>query len=260
MARHHVKGSTMSSSSFEDLPDRYDLLIDWPKRLAYEGPFYRRLFAEHQVRSVLDAACGTGRHAEMFHSWGLRVEGADVSPEMIAHCRRRLGESDTLRWCQRSFTEPADPPGGFDAVICVGNSLALANDRAVMDQAVRAMLASVCSGGVCVIQVLNLWRLPEGETTWQKCKRVTLAGQDHVLLKGIHRVGERAFIDFVDLVISGDGLTSDFHQTSFAGVEAYDLADMARGGGATSIMLYGGYQGEAYDRHGSPDLILVCAR
>ena len=39
------------------------------------GPFYRDLFAEAGVRTVLDTACGTGHHAEMFHSWGLASKG-----------------------------------------------------------------------------------------------------------------------------------------------------------------------------------------
>ena len=68
---------------FDDLTDIYDAMIDWPKRLAHEGSFYRRVFEQHDVRSVVDVACGTGRHAAMFHSWGLRVEAADLSPAMI---------------------------------------------------------------------------------------------------------------------------------------------------------------------------------
>ena len=55
---------------FDDLTDIYEAMIDWPKRLANEGPFYRRWFERVGVQSVVDVACGTGRHAAMFHSWG----------------------------------------------------------------------------------------------------------------------------------------------------------------------------------------------
>ena len=75
---------------FDDLADVYEAMIDWPKRLAHEEPFYRRLFERLGARSVLDVACGTGRHAAMFHSWGLRVEGADLSPAMIDRARSQL--------------------------------------------------------------------------------------------------------------------------------------------------------------------------
>ena len=35
-------------------PERYDVLVDWPQRLAYEGPFYRHLFEAGGARRVLD--------------------------------------------------------------------------------------------------------------------------------------------------------------------------------------------------------------
>jgi len=53
-------------SMFQKLTDVYEAMIDWPKRLAHEEPFYRRLFAEHSVQSVVDTACGTGRPTRDF--------------------------------------------------------------------------------------------------------------------------------------------------------------------------------------------------
>jgi ubiquinone/menaquinone biosynthesis C-methylase UbiE len=49
-------------------------MIDWPKRLANESPFFHHLFDQSNVRRVADVACGTGRHADMFRSWGLEVQ------------------------------------------------------------------------------------------------------------------------------------------------------------------------------------------
>ena len=66
----------MSDTSFDDLTDVYEAMIDWPKRLNAETPFFRRLFEQHNVKRVADVACGTGRHAAMYHSWGLEVEGS----------------------------------------------------------------------------------------------------------------------------------------------------------------------------------------
>jgi hypothetical protein len=63
----------MSKSSFDDLTDLYEAMIDWPKRSANEAPFFRRLCEHSIVRRVADVACGTGRHADMFRSWGLEV-------------------------------------------------------------------------------------------------------------------------------------------------------------------------------------------
>ena len=96
----------MTISRFDDLTDVYEAMIDWPRRLANDGPFFQGLFEELGVRRVADVACGTGHHAAMFHSWGLLVEGADISPNMIERARRNFGEPDGLTWSVRGFEQP----------------------------------------------------------------------------------------------------------------------------------------------------------
>src|SRR5690242_5485095 len=120
----------MSQTPFDDLTDVYEAMIDWPKRLGVEAPFFRGLFERFHVKRVADIACGTGRHAAMFHSWGLEVEGSDLSPNMIARARDTFGEPGGLRWTVRGFDRPPGENGSSDAVTCLGNSLALAGDLA----------------------------------------------------------------------------------------------------------------------------------
>ena len=250
----------MSESQFDNFAGLYDALIDWPKRLANETPFYRALFERIGVRSVLDAACGTGGHAALFHSWGCRVEGADLSPAMIEFCRSQFAESQSLRWVVRAFDQPTDVADAFDAVVCIGNSLSLVADLAEAERALRQMLAAIRPGGVCVLQVLNLWRLPDGPPVWQKCKRVTLDGQDHILVKGVHRVGSRGFVDLIDLTISAAAVTPRFDAPVFIGFEASDLTRMVGEAGAARVQCYGTFQHDPYQREQSPDLIVVAEK
>lgn len=250
----------MSAPAFDDRAGCYDALIDWPKRLANEEPFYRGLFERVGVRRVLDAACGTGRHAAMFNSWGCDVEGADLSSAMIAQCRRQFGQSPALRWVVRAFDQPVEAAGSFDAAICVGNSLALAADVATVERAVRQMLTAVRPGGVCVLQVLNLWHLPDGPTVWQKCKRVQIDRAEHVLVKGVHRAGSRGFVDLVDLTLSPDGVVPRYDCPTFLGLEAADLVRMAEQAGARTVRCHGDFHGGAYARDESTDLIVVAER
>lgn len=245
---------------FDDNPDIYDALVDWPRRLGREEPFYRWVFERFAVRRVLDAACGTGHHAAMFASWGLEVEGADNSAAMIEHCRRRWGEGEALRWRVRSFEQPSNPPEAFDAVLCTGNSLSLASDEAAAEQAVRALLASTRGGGICLIHVLNLWRLAEGPTLWQKCRRMQSGGKDFVLLKGLHRAGSRGLIDFLRLDLEGNGVSARYNTSTLLGLAADDLSTWVRGHGGDEIELFGNYARDPYDPTRSDDLILLCRR
>ena len=247
------------SGPFGDLTDVYESLVDWPQRLTREEPFYRRLFEGPQVCRLVDVACGTGHHAAMFQRWGLSVEGADCSPAMIERARRTYGESPDLRWVVRSFDEPIDADEPFDAAICVGNSLALAADRAMVQRAMQRMLDALRPGGMIVVHLLNLWRLPDGPCLWQKCQRTSLPQGEVLVVKGVHRCGGRGF---VDLIVAGLSPDTGMHTESvpLLGLEADELERVARTAGAARCEFFGGYQGEAYARETSVDLILVAAR
>jgi SAM-dependent methyltransferase len=270
---------------FDDFADVYEAMIDWPKRLGHEEPFYRRFFDRLGVRRVIDVACGTGHHAAMFQSWGLSVEGADLSPTMIDQARARFGQPcgagvspartaaraagtaapqipGNLQWAVRAFDQPIAAAEPFDAAVCVGNSLALAPDRTTVEQAIRQMLAAVRDGGAVVVQVLNLWRLPDGPCVWQKCQRTTLpdASQGELLvLKGVHRCGNRGYVELIVTTLSG-ATTMHSESTPFLGLEAGELEEFARSAGAKTVSLFGGYRDEPYDRSKSVDLLMVAEK
>jgi ubiquinone/menaquinone biosynthesis C-methylase UbiE len=72
---------------YDALAADYDRFVNWPARLEHELPFLERVFAQHGVRQVLDAACGTGHHAIALAKRGYRVTGADLSAPMVAQAR-----------------------------------------------------------------------------------------------------------------------------------------------------------------------------
>ena len=249
----------MSDSLFDDLTDVYEAMINWPKRLAHEAPFLRQLFEDAGARNVVDTACGAGQHAAMFHDWGLRVEGADISSNMLQRARDLHGEPPGLRWGERGFDQPIESDEPLDAAICIGNSLALAPDSATAQKAMRQMLAAVRDGGIVVVHVLNIWRLPDGPCVWQKCRRAVISDREVLIVKGVHRCGSRGYVEMVVAEISGD---PEMHSESFSflGFEAADLERMATEGGATTVNFYGGYQNRPFVREKSVDLIMVAKR
>jgi SAM-dependent methyltransferase len=248
----------MSGMVFTELPEVYESLVDWPKRLAYEEPFYRDWFQRVGVRRVLDVASGTGHHAAMFHGWGLEVEAADLSAEMTRLAKSRFGEPSGLRWVTRGFDQPVDRPGYFDAALCVGNSLALAADETTVRQCVRQMMAAVRAGGLVVVQVLNLARLPDGPCVWQKCLRVEAGGREAVVFKGVHRCGTRGFVDL--LVAGPDGTLLHQESVRLLGLEPRGLQDIFRAEGAESVVVMGGYKDEPFEARQSRDLVVAAIK
>lgn len=247
-------------SIFQDLTDVYEAMIDWPKRLANEGPFYRRLFEEQSVHSVVDVACGVGRHAAMFHSWKLRVEGADISAPMIDRARAAFGEPAGLRWIVRGFDQPTGPAEPFDAAVCVGNSLPLAPDLATVGRAIDQMLAAVRSGGLLVVHALNLWRLPDGPCIWQKCCRRSLPQGEVLIVKGVHRCGVRGYVELIIAKVDDENSPMQTESVPFLGLESAELEAMARSTGAADVQFFGGYQNQPYDRQESVDLLMVATK
>jgi SAM-dependent methyltransferase len=249
----------MDPSPFAELADYYEAMIDWPKRLAHEGPFYQQLFAAVGARHVLDAACGTGHHAALFHTWGLRVEGADISESMLTQARRNFAQPAGLRWTRRGYSDPTPIAGALDVAVCVGNSLALAPDLATARTAVKCMLNAVRAGGAIVLHVLNLWRLADGPCLWQKCVHTERDAGPVIIFKGVHRHGSAGY---VDLVIASLADRSAWRSdcVPFLGFEATTLEQWARAAGADTVDTYGGYQHEPYQRETSTDLIVVARK
>jgi SAM-dependent methyltransferase len=255
----------MPEREFDELAEIYEAMIDWPKRLANEQPLFRWVFERTGARRVLDAACGTGHHAAMFHSWGLEVEAADISAAMIDRCRARWGQSDSLRWIVRAFDQPiafGQSSRPFDVVVCIGQSLALSPDRAAVARALSAMLAAARpDGGALLVHVLNLWKLPDGPCVWQKCRRVQLPGAgENLIIKGVHRCGDRGYVNVLTTRLDADPPSLRSESVPFLGLQAEELQQLARDGGAASVEFFGDYQRSAYDRAISSDLIMLATR
>jgi SAM-dependent methyltransferase len=87
---------------------------------------------------VLDCACGIGLLAAGLARAGYDAHASDISPEMVARTRTLGVQAEVRAW------EDLPPSGDFDAILCVGNSLAHAEDRRT---ALRAMAAALSPGG-----------------------------------------------------------------------------------------------------------------
>ena len=246
----------MTGHIFDDHSDVYEALVNWPKRLAREGEFYQGLFHEHGVQRVLDVACGTGHHAAMFHRWGLQVDACDANPAMIQRARQTFGEGEGLSWSVRPFeqTEASDPRP--DAILCVGNSLALAPDEHVAQVALQKMLAAVRPGGLVVLHVLNLQSLPDGPCVWQKCIAMSRSGRQVLVTKGVQRSGQRGYVNLIISTIDPPGLVAS-ESVPLLYLTEEQFSRWARDRRASRLHCFGNYQRASFDASNSTDLIVV---
>jgi ubiquinone/menaquinone biosynthesis C-methylase UbiE len=105
--------------SYEQLADAYAALVDTKGHNAYyERPAMLSLLPDVDGLDVLDAACGPGRYAEWLADHGARVTAFDVSPQMLEHARRRLGER--AHFLQADLNQPLvfQASESVDLVLC----------------------------------------------------------------------------------------------------------------------------------------------
>lgn len=168
-------------------------------------------------QTLLDLGCGRGRHAEVFAKAGLRVTGLDLSGACIEAARARV---PSARFEVFDFREPY-VQGGFDAVVCLFNSLGYTGDRTDDGAAIGCAAQALRPGGLFVLDLLN------GEHA-----RLNLVPREERTVEGMHFTIEKqvAGTDLVKTItVEAEGAVHRFEERvhGWALAEAVDLVERA---------------------------------
>jgi SAM-dependent methyltransferase len=278
----------MEAQGFYDaLGQDYDLMVSWEERLAREDAFFRRVFDENDVRSVLDAACGTGMHAIAFARTGRQCTGADLSPVMVERARQNAREAGVQsRFEVAGFGELASRIGGtFDAVTCLGNSLPHLLDDASLHACLSDFAGLLRAGGCLVIQNRNYDRLlrerqrfmplasradAEGETLFLRITSYPPAAEGAALeapaieapaarSAGTSAVAGDEAIEFTIVVLKkrNGAWVQSVQSTPLRALRRATLESALARAGFSSVKTYGSYGFADFDAPGSGDLVAV---
>ncbi len=133
--------------------DHYD---DYPNPLiAVEAPIVEQLLGDVAGKTVLDAACGTGRHSLRLAERGAKVVGVDASEAMMAVARAKR---PTLQLSRGELEALPFADGAFDLVL---NALALEHLPRV-DRAIAELSRVTRTGGRVVVSVFHPFFLLKG--------------------------------------------------------------------------------------------------
>ena len=178
----------------------YDAIYSF-KDYGAEAEHVHRVIQERSpnASTLLDVACGTGKHLERFRGW-YDVEGVDLDEGLLEIARRRLGDVPLHVGDMTAF----DLGRTFDAVTCLFSSIGYVGTPERLGRAIAAMASHVRQGGVLVVEP---WLTPE---VWQ-------VGMPHLLtvdepdlkvarLNVSERSGRLAVVDFAYLVATPAGI------------------------------------------------------
>jgi SAM-dependent methyltransferase len=133
---------------YADHADAYDLLVTDPVEPWVEVVHERLLSNGWPSAVVLDAGCGTGRHAAALAVKGHHVDLADASAQLLAQAAARNPSARTLQVDLCTFTTGM----AYQAVTCRGvlNDMTMDTER---DAVLRGFAGALTNGGLLMLDV-----------------------------------------------------------------------------------------------------------
>jgi glycine/sarcosine N-methyltransferase len=243
-------------NQFEEIARDYDRIF--LRDLEADRNMLVALFERYGVKTALDCACGTGVHTGLLAREGFRVVGSDASGHMLEVARSKLSAAGlAVELYESSWRElPEVVPGRYDAVICMGNSLALEPDGEAVVESLRGMYTMLNDGGVLLISNTNAdWQLAENigvEVVEPEPECFLLNVRDY----GDSKTTSRYF--FIDTV-SGEP-SMQYYEFELMNLTVAKMESFARLAGIDKYTLYGEKDFTPYSRYESERLIFVAEK
>jgi len=203
----------------------YDAVYSF-KDYRAESEQLRNLIEERSpgASTLLDVACGTGKHLEQLRAW-YEVSGLDLDPQLLALARERLGAVELNEGDMTAFSLERR----FDVVTCLFSSIGYVGTVERLDDAIAAMAAHLNPGGVLIVEpwlTPDVWiadrpHLLSVDEPDLKIARMTLSGRE----------GRLAIMQFEYLVGTPTGIEafSERHEAALFTDEEYRQAFVAAG-------------------------------
>lgn len=190
--------------------------------------------------SVLDLACGPGRHAVALAREGFRVTGVDLSTFLLEKAASLAqAESVNVEWVQydiRRFLRPE----AFDLVISIFTSFGYFDEKRDDLAVLRNVHLSLREGGALVMELMGKEILARGflPSTSEELADGRLLVQRREIYDDWTRIRNQWTL------IEGDKATTfEFHHTVYSGQE---LRERLLEAGFGEVKLFGGLDGSEY--------------
>jgi len=248
---------------YDTFSSDYDRFVSWPGRLEYEMPFLQSLLPPGS--RLLDAACGTGMHAIELARRGYRASGADLSAPMIARARENASRAgQNVDFKAAGFGGLAQAfGGGFDALLCLGNSIPHLIHLADLRAALGDFAASLRPGGILVLQNRNFDAVLQNRARWMEPQAHREGDAEWLFLRFYDYLPD-GLIQFNILTLKRGAPQAAWAQTQQSTLltpwQQAELTAALQEAGFEQIASYGDMQGKPFDPASSGNLILSAIR
>ncbi len=202
---------------------------------------------------VMDLACGIGTYSVALAKAGFLVTGTDLEENMIALAREHAAKNQVkVDFSVLDMREVGNSSTQYDAVICIGNSLA----HLLLDDDLRRTVSGVARvlrpGGTLVVQVVNFDRvlrlggleLPRKQTeNLTFIRRYVPVGEEHVRF-------------FSSLTVNGKTYNNEI---MLRAVTSSVLCELLESEGFEPVWVFGDFSRAPYEDD-SPAIVAVADR
>ena len=247
---------------YDDMGADYDRFVDWEARLAFELPAIERLLAAQGAHRVLDAACGTGRHAIALAQHGYEVAGADLSTAMIAQARENAAAAQVaVSFVPAGLGHLADRiPGSWDAVLCLGHSLPHLLSAEEVAAALHDFAQLLRPAGLLLLQDRNDERLLAQGQRFLPVSVHREGDEEWLFLRVLDLAPRRISFHMVTLHRDAQGWHQRVSSTTHRPIPQAELEAGLQEAGFERMAFYGSWNLGAYDAARSGDLVVVAER
>ncbi|MEO7973950.1 MAG: class I SAM-dependent methyltransferase, partial [Thermoanaerobaculia bacterium] len=250
--------------------------VDWPARLALEGPFLLAALAAAPSRRVVDLGSATGEHARWLAGKGFEVVGIEGMKERWELARQLTVPGVEFLIGDLGAVE-AMVRGQFGAATCLGNTLPALIGAEAVSRMFIGLRRRFLPGGVLVLQQWNfdglarrgVRELPERRMAQAESELVFRAGFE-LEADGIATIHERTYrlnspsVEVKSAPADGGSAAGEWqllherhrYLQGWTHSELLTLLDLAR---FREVRVYGGFAGEPFDLDLSDELVVVAS-
>ena len=249
-----------SSQFYDEFASKYDVMLSEGVGGKELVSFCKKIFDENKVSSILDCACGTGKHSIAFSNLGFNVVGCDLSVEMVKRAKMNAVASGVkIDFVQADFKRLHEVFNQkFDCVVCVGNSLIHELEEQGLLSALKSMYNVLSEKGLVVIQLTNISKLVRDNTRIFPVHHHKEPNGDLNLFFFVLDFYPTKVTCNIVSFIESDGF-SKFNVASvdYNPISGHELSSLMFRVGFRNIKTYGGFEFEEFQNLESTNIIIV---
>lgn len=251
--------ATQRIAAFYDrLAPDYDIMTGFEKRFVHEEPFFRLIVDRYNVRTALDAGCGTGFHSLLLAQLGVKVTAVDVSRKMLNRLRIHARDLKLeIRLLESGFENLREVLSGtYDAVFAMGNTLPHLLTPGELQSALESFALILNPGGFLFFQNLNYDRILASGESIQSVKEL----DGITFIRYYEYKGETLRFHLLKLQSEGANPHHDLSTVELRPILRAELLELLPAAGFKHFRTFGSIAMEEFHPESSKDLVVLATK